>query len=55
MVQQYRYIMALMDVLAHPCGLRSKGRGINSSEMTVNTTICCYLGCLSWDFACVDA
>jgi hypothetical protein len=28
-IQQHRYIMALMDILAHPIILRPKGRGIN--------------------------
>jgi len=29
MIQQHRYIMALMDILAHASILRPKGRGIN--------------------------
>ena len=29
MIQQYRYIMALMNILAHASTLRPKGRGIN--------------------------
>jgi hypothetical protein len=33
MIQQYRYIMALMNILAHASTLRPKGRGINPVEI----------------------
>jgi hemerythrin-like domain-containing protein len=32
-IQQHRYIMTLMNILAHASTLRPKGRGINPVEI----------------------